>query len=605
MYRQILVDPRDRDFQRIVWYDKEFAIIQDYQLATVTYGTAAAPFLALRVLKQLVEDEGNAFPLAAPILNNNIYVDDVLFGDDDIPLLRQTREQLCGLLARGKFHLHKWASNNAALLADVSDSQSGNQTLTLEDSYSVLGLSWNPICDAFQFRVSLPQSLPNTKRKILSTIAKLFDPLGWVTPVTVNAKIFMQQLWRLKINWDDEIPSEKLHRWRAIYQSLSELNNLQISRWTGQGHETNLCELHGFSDASNMAYAAAVYMRTLSISGEIKITLLAGKSKVAPLKIMSIPRLELSAACLLARLIEFLQSSLNMPKIACYCWTDSTVVLAWLNSHPSRWKTFVSHRVSDIQSRIPHVKWRYISSIDNPADCASRGFLNSEFNSFELWWHGPAWLRLSQSDWPTEKTPVLSENIEENKTVVAHAAQTKDQWDLATSYSTWPKLIRVTAYVLRFASKCRNLSQNSKELQSPGQALTATECQTARQFWIRTMQSSEFTKELNALQLNRALPKNSPLLPLRPFLDKDGIIRVGGRLKNSTLSFSQQHPILLAPHSIVKLIIRHAHVRSLHAGVQLTLATVRQDYWILRARTLVKQVIHQCVPGNELTFPRK
>jgi len=215
MYRQILIDSRDRDYQRIVWYNSDHSAIQDYQLLTVTYETASAPFLALRVLKQLLKDEGAAFPLAIPILQNNIYVDDVLFGDNDIPLLRQSREQLCALLSRGGFRLRKWASNSSALLSDIPEEchgLAGNRLLTLEENFSVLGLSWNPSSDAFQFRVSLPQSLPNTKRKILSTIAKLFDPLGWVTPVTINAKVFMQQLWRLKLNWDDVIPSQTIQR---------------------------------------------------------------------------------------------------------------------------------------------------------------------------------------------------------------------------------------------------------------------------------------------------------------------------------------------------------------------------------------------------------
>lgn len=148
-----------------------------------------------------------------------------------------------------------------------------------------------------------------------------------------------------------------------------------MPRWTGQGHDTTKCELHGFADASNVAYAATVYMRTMSLSGEVTVTLLAGKAKVAPLKPISIPRVELSAACLLARLVEFIQLAINVPKVTCQCWTNSTIVLAWLNSHPSRWKTFVAHRVADIQSRLPHTRWCYIPSADNPADCASRSLL--------------------------------------------------------------------------------------------------------------------------------------------------------------------------------------------------------------------------------------
>ncbi|XP_011252903.1 uncharacterized protein LOC105249275 [Camponotus floridanus] len=502
MYRQILIDPRDRDYQRIVWYNGDNSAIQDYQLLTITYDTASAPFLALRVLKQLVKDEGVAFPLAIPILQDNIYMDDVLFGADDILLLHQSREQLCALLSCGGFHLHKWVSNSSTLLSDIPEECHGlaGNTANSRGEFQRSRIIMEP---AFQFRASLPQSLPNTKRKILSTIAKLFDLLGWLIPVTINAKIFMQQLWRLKINWDDAIPSQTIQRWESIYQNLSALNDLQIPRWTDQDHDTARCDFHGFADASNAAYAAAIYMRTTSLSGEITMTLLAGKSKVASLKTMSIPRLELSAACLLARLIEFTQSSLHMSNITCHCWTDSTMVLAWLSSHPSRWKTFVSHRVADIQSQLPNVKWRYIPSADNPADCASRG------------------------------------------------AEKRIKFQAIQKYKV--KL-------------CLPLN-------------------AARQFWILTIQSKVFSEKFKALDNNQSLPLRTPFTPLRPFLDEEKIIRIGGRLKHSTLLFTTKHPILLAPHPLVKLIIRHAHVRSLHASVQLTLATTRQDYWILKART--------------------
>lgn len=286
-----------------------------------------------------MHDDGDACPLAAPILRDNIYVDDVLFGAEDIPLLRRSREQVCRLLANGGFTLRKWASNRSELLNDIPSDNHGlacDKMLPFDDTLSILGISWNPALDSFQFRVSLSESLPRTKRTILSAIAKLFDPLGWVTPVTVTAKIFIQNLWHLKLTWDDVIPSSIIHRWETIYSNLSHLNGLQIPRWTGRGSDTVQCELHGFADASTVAYAAVVYIRVLSLSDEITIRLLTAKSKVTPLKTMSVPRLELSAAALLARLIEYVRESLSLKSITSYCWTDSTVVLAWLNSHPSR-----------------------------------------------------------------------------------------------------------------------------------------------------------------------------------------------------------------------------------------------------------------------------
>ncbi|XP_011698579.1 PREDICTED: uncharacterized protein LOC105456325 [Wasmannia auropunctata] len=450
MYRQIRVDPRDIDYQRILWTENQNEKAQPYQLTTVTYGTACAPFLALCVIRQLVHDEGHSFPMAASVLQENIYVDDVLFGADDIPFLRQLRTQVCALLNRGQFDLRKWSSNSAKLLSDIDPEDHGlacSKTLQTDDYLKILGLIWDPLVDAFKFRVNLPKSSSKTKHSILADIAKFFDPLGWGTPATITAKIFLQQLWQLKIDWDDIIPDSLLKQWETLQQSLADFNDLQMNRWIQKGSDTAHCELHGFADASTKAYAAAIYIRLVSLAGETTSMLLVGKSKVAPIKSLSVPRLELTAAVLLSRLLEFVRSSLNLYMIPCYCWTDSTVVLAWLAQHPSKWKTFVSNRVSEIQSRVPFASWRHVATEENPADCASRGITGSQLASHQLWWHGPAWLRSPASEWPSPiKSPPPETSLEINSRLTTHLTQSVEPWDLATRFSSWPKLIRVTAY---------------------------------------------------------------------------------------------------------------------------------------------------------------
>lgn len=194
MYRQIFVNENEINYQRILWAENPTESAQEYQLLTVTYGTASAPFLALRILKQLVADEGESFPVAVPILQNNTYVNDVPFGADDIPLLRQTRDQVRALLQRGGFELRKWSSNSSKLLTDIAADNHGLACKKIDEQLKILEVSWNPSLDVFQFRVSLPLVTSGTKRSILSIIAKLFDPLGWSTPVTISAKIFMQRL---------------------------------------------------------------------------------------------------------------------------------------------------------------------------------------------------------------------------------------------------------------------------------------------------------------------------------------------------------------------------------------------------------------------------
>ncbi|XP_011880820.1 PREDICTED: uncharacterized protein LOC105569200 [Vollenhovia emeryi] len=596
MYHQIRVDTRDVDYQRILWTTSESDQPSEFRLLTITYGTACAPFLALRVLKQLVDDEGRDFPLAVNVLHDQIYVDDVLFGDSDPHRLRLIRDQLRELLQCGGFELRKWASNTPSLLSDISPDNHGlacQKTLQPDKNLKVLGIGWSSASDVFRYTVSLPPVVPRSKRLILSTIAKLFDPLGWVTPVTIKAKIFLQYLWRLKLNWDDELPTEHVPKWTAIYSQLTALNKLDLPRWMGTDAHASQYEIHGFLDASSAAYAAVVYLKTISDSDQTMISLVMGKSKVAPIKPMSIPRLELAVAVLLSKLIQYVQKALQISTINSYCWTDSTVVLAWLQQHPSRWKTCVANRVHEIQSNLPTAMWRHVPTLDNPADCASRGVLGDDL-THALWWNGPPWLKLSCDHWPPPTCATQSDSEVEQK-VTSHSAHPKFDWDLQAKFSSWHTLIRVTAYVMRFVTLCRRKTDPFTPRQTTGIALHADECQAARVFWFRHIQTDVFLKELTALRNQSQLSPKSSIAALHPFLDKEGLLRVGGRLKNAPLPFKRKYPILLASHPLVTRLVRTTHIRSLHAGLQLTLAKLRQEFWILRARTLVKSVIYQCV----------
>lgn len=600
MYRQILVDPRDRDYQRILWYDGDYRAVQDYQLTTVTYGTACAPFLALRVLQQLLSDDGDGFPLAIPILTSNIYVDDVLFGAETIPSLKDARDQVRELLARGGFQLRKWASNESTLLTDISAEDHGlacSKVLRADDSLTILGISWSPASDSFQFRIGLSDDLPMTKRQVLSAIARLFDPLGWVTPVTVTAKVLMQTMWRCKAGWDDPLPPTLIQHWSAVYRGFSSLAGVQVPRWTGYRSGVSGVEFHGFADASTAAYAAVIYLRIVPDGGQTTIRLIMAKSRVAPLRPLSVPRLELAAGVLLARLLEYARDSLGLRFAPAYCWTDSTVALAWIKSHPSRWKTFVANRVADIQTRLPDATWRHVPTQQNPADCASRGLLGPQLPSFHLWWNGPQWLTSDSAEWPSPPSHDLATRLEEAPQKFTHANAYHEPWGLSTRFSSWSKLIRVTAYAQRFINNCRRKNPTYSSVSTLNTvALTAAEYQRARGFWIRYIQRIMFAPEIAHLRAGRVESLGIALAPLTPFLDADDILRVGGRLANSGLSFERKHPAILAAHPIVDLIVRYTHVRMCHAGVQLTLATLRQEFWLLRGRNIVKRIIHQCIP---------
>lgn len=274
--------------------------------------------------------------------------------------------------------------------------------------------------------------------------------------------------------------------------------------------------------------------------------------------------------------------------ISLHCWTDSTVVLSWLNEHASRWKTFVANRVSDIQTRLPTATWRHVPSRHNPADIASRGISSSELVNHALWWNGPQWLKLEPSEWPRNPLITVTDDELVRKLPTTHTAHvTTEGWDLPTKISTWPRLVRVTAYVLRFVRLCR--------FRSTDKLTFTTEIQNARQYWVQAAQQSGFHEEIRELNHSRSVPPRSRLSKLTPFLDSSGTLRVGGRLCNSALSYDERHPIILPPHRISDLLVRHTHLRCLHGGLQMTLRVLRQQFWLLGARNIVRAHINRCI----------
>ncbi|XP_029172121.1 uncharacterized protein LOC114941332 [Nylanderia fulva] len=602
MYRQIQVDPRDRDFQRIFWRPSPTHQVEEYRLCTVTYGMTSAPYLALKVMNQLAIDEGASFPLATSVIDRQMYVDDFIFGADDKVLARQTREQIVSLLKRGGFTLRKWASNVSELLDEIEDTDHGlaqSRDLNEDESLKILGLTWQPDRDIFKFTITITGPPGNTKRRILSDIAKFFDPLGWATPVIIRAKILMQRLWIAKCEWDEVAPPNLLEAWQQYHTHLKHLEEVMIPRWIQLGHHVLHLELHGFSDASTKAYAAAVYIRVVTVDGMVSVNLLAAKSKVAPVKVMSVPRLELSAAQLLARLIHFIREALDFREVNVYCWTDSTITLAWMSRPSTTWKTFIANRVADIHTLLPDIPWRHVPTKENPADCASRGISPDDLATNLQWWSGPDWLIKSSDYWPKSDSDfdphALSEQRAQPQSLTTSVVAS---WDLSQRYSSWHKLLQITAYIYRFVtnSRSRHINLNLK-IQNPRAPiyLNPIEIKSAEIFWIRYIQSELFHSEISALSTATPIKKSSTLLSLNPYLDNDQIIRVGGRLRNATLQSAVRNPIVLKDHALVRMIIMDTHRRMLHAGSQLTLARIREKFWILRARSLVRAVLYKCV----------
>ena len=359
MYRQIKVHDDDQDLQRILWIDEDSKEVP-YKLTTVTYGTKAAPFLAVRALLQLVEDEGHRFPLAVPSITHARYVDDIFGGADTGETLITIAQQLNDLCKAGGFPLAKWQTTYPPLLESIShEVRARNSYIALDDcNTKILGLQWNALNDNFSFSTKPLSNSRLTKRLILSEVAKIFDPLGFLAPVIIRAKALLQELWLHKLGWDDPLPSQVTAHWLTIREDLTSLARLSIPRWFNTFSYSTV-ELHGFSDASQLAMAAVIYIIVSSPSTAHKVSTLAcSKTKVAPLKKLTIPRLELTAALMLAKLTKYIQATLQLNISTTHLWTDSQISLSWIKSHASRWKDYVRNRVSQIQELAPHAHWR-------------------------------------------------------------------------------------------------------------------------------------------------------------------------------------------------------------------------------------------------------
>lgn len=260
----------------------------------------------------------------------------------------------------------------------ISDQSPLTPTREFQSEARTLGLTWHPASDAFKFNVSRPDPIIKfTKRAILSRVAQLFDPLGWLSPVTIIGKVFIQTLWRSNLGWDETLPQALIQQWKTFDEDLRGVSEFSIPRWLGTSSSSQGLELHGFSDASQDALGAVLYVRSISNFADATVTLLVAKSKVAPLKKQTISRLELAAAVLLVRLLTRVRSILSYQHVPAHLWVDSSICLAWIRGHPSQWQEFVANRVAVIKELAPDAQWHHISGCENPADCISQGLFPS------------------------------------------------------------------------------------------------------------------------------------------------------------------------------------------------------------------------------------
>lgn len=590
MYRQVLLEEEDCNLQLILWREDESQPIKTLKLGTLTYGTASASYLSTRCLWQIGEDQDDSF--IKQIIQKDFYVDDLITGSNDPQQLKYILNSVSNALKSGCFNLRKFKSNCPLIFDEVAD-MNKQDNLTISESSSTLGLGWTPSSDTLHFPLkdfSYNKDQIITKRLIMSNSFKIFDPLGLLSPLVIIPKIMLQKLWQQKLDWDQPVPSEIKDDWFKFTDSLKYISGLQIPRHA-LGDLPEFVELHSFSDASQSAYGACIYMRSTDSNGNVTVRLLCAKSKVAPLKPTTIPRLELQGALLAAKLTKSVLDSIRYRPGRIVHWCDSSVVLGWINSDVTRLKVFVANRVSEIVELTNRSAWRYVPTDSNPADLISRGVNANHLISKDLWWTGPGFLIKNQFEWPVLRSNDLGSLPE----VKAHSVIISEPIINFENYSSLNKLVRLFAYTKRFIFNLRH--PRSKRVG----VLTVDELRESFHTLCVIAQKQSFPTEYSTLANKNPLNSKSKILPLSPFMDNDNLIRVGGRLQASSCPYDKKHPIILhASHRLTKLYFEREHLRTMHAGPQLLLATVREIVWPVNGRYLARRTVNICVRCRRL-----
>ena len=611
MFYQVRVPETQLDFLRFVWWpDGDLnSDLEDYQMTVHLFGAVSSPSCANFALRKTAFDnESDWGKAAAETLVNNFYVDDMLKSVSDtstaVDLVRSV-QQIC---LKGGFRLTKFISNSRTVLETVPASDRSKNIINVNLSQSklpierALGVHWCVENDSLEFRIILSDK-PPTRRGILSTISSIYDPLGLVAPFLLRGKQLMQRLCTAHVDWDQEISSDERAVWERWRASLYHLQSVRIPRCFKPSWFTAVsAELHHFSDACQIGYGQCSYLRLVNADNKVHCSLVMGKSRVAPAKPVTIPRLELTAATVSVKVGRMIEREIQYESMKSIYWTDSKAVLGYISNEARRFHIFVANRVQLIRDYSSCDSWKYIESEMNPADDASRGLDCEKVSSDHRWFKGPSFLWQTCDQWPKQSAvePVDECDSEVKRQVTACATQSVISSDevitrLLNYHSSWYKLKRSIAWILvtitqlYFRIKGMKLRDMSKEL-------TVDELQNAEVSILKCVQREAYHEEISAVRMQQGVKRFSSIFRLSPIMTDDGLLAIEGRLRNSCLSAANKHQVILPKkHHVTSLIIEHFHQQACHAGKEFVLALIRERYWIVCAREAVRRVLERCI----------
>ena len=618
-FLMVSVAPEDRDVLRFLWVDSvdsPHAKIMEFRFTRVVFGVSSSPFLLNATIDHHIKKFQSVDQPFVEKFRRSMYVDDLTSGSFDVVSAYEFYIKSKSRLAEAGFNLRKFSTNSEELRQRIHDNEqrlhqggtgkSSDSSLCCPQAKPVecmvLGVKWDVNGDQLIFDVSdvgraMNETTP-TKRNVVSLATRFFDPLGVMSPITVRFKLLFQQLCGSKTDWDEPLSGKSLSDWKALSSDLQEAKPIAMSRCcvAGMSERVKSFSLQGFCDASQRAYAAMVYIQVEFESGKLSY-LLCTKTRIAPTKALTIPRLELLSALLLARLMSSVrhavQDEVELSEPTCY--TDSQVALCWIRGQDKDWKQFVQNRVTEIRQLVPIQSWKHCPGVQNPADIPSRGASIAELQEkSDLWLHGPAWLSTPGGSGTTEDTgnipeeclPEMKTKEREKLTLNMHASCEPDVIR-CQDYSDLKRLLRVTSIVLKFIKALKASRKSALRLSSEVDiVVTSEDIEAALVHWVRVSQ----------LSLTRMLKFPIWKQQFGLFQDDQGLWRCQGRLANSDVAVTAKYPMLLnKTHHLTHLIVWDCHERVMHSGVKATLAELRSRYWIVGGRQLVKKILHSCV----------
>ncbi|KAJ8033781.1 hypothetical protein HOLleu_24140 [Holothuria leucospilota] len=541
--------------------------------SVVNFGDKPAATIAICALRKTAEMSKSEFPEAADTLKRNVYMDDVLDSLRNESEALERSRQIDAVLEKGNFKIKEWTI-------------SGAQTAK-SPRIKVLGLDWDPVTDHLWVAgEEIPVQAELTKRKCLSVMNSVFDPLGLLSPVTVRAKILLRDLWGKGLNWNELIDKGDQLKWQELFRELNACSNIKIPRCIKPVNSRDDVKpmLIMFSDASEKAMGTVAYSRYECDDGSYSTSLLASKSRVAPIRITSVVRLELSAASISARLAKTIMEETGIDFQRVLYLVDSVIVRAMIQKRRYGFKTFVATRIGEIQELSDPQDWWWVSGGDNVADIISRGLDPKTLRENGLWQNGPHFLQLPVEQWPVSQRCTTQEMPERVGIVMATDFTESQASPVEVErYSDFRKLLRVTAMLRRVAKQ--------KSFRSGAIDINSAELCEAESFWITEAQRP-------LVQQMRKDPAQffKGYGSLGPKLRDDGVIVVGERVKNHVQFSCSQEMVPLPPnhHHFTRLYAQMSHNEG-HNGVSTDMAKIRSKYWVIRLKQLVTNIRHKCV----------